>query len=274
VQTLTVESRAVHRDMTVKVVLPTGDPRGRPLLVFLHGRNSDENSYLQRPLFDALKALGPRAPIVAFPDGVKDKYWHDRANGAWGTYVIRDVISHVARRFHADGRRVAIGGISMGGFGAFDLARLHPTRFCAVGGHSPALWRSGGETALERSTTLRTSPVTTWLRPPARSAAFRCGSMPATTTPSAQVSTRSPERCATPALARPSTSGLAVTTGTTGTPTGGTTCVSTLARSRAASRSSPARRSGQARLGVLAETLLRGASSSGARRGRYRNGLR
>jgi S-formylglutathione hydrolase FrmB len=53
----------------------------------------------------------------------------------------------VLRRTGADGRRIAIGGISMGGFGAYDLARLHPGRFCAVGGHSPALWRSGGETA-------------------------------------------------------------------------------------------------------------------------------
>ena len=30
----------------------------------------------------------------------------------------------------------------MGGFGALDLARLHPRRFCAVGGHSAALWFS------------------------------------------------------------------------------------------------------------------------------------
>jgi S-formylglutathione hydrolase FrmB len=35
----------------------------------------------------------------------------------------------------------------MGGFGAYDLALLHPHRFCAVGGHSPALWFEGGETA-------------------------------------------------------------------------------------------------------------------------------
>jgi S-formylglutathione hydrolase FrmB len=35
----------------------------------------------------------------------------------------------------------------MGGFGAYDLALLHPTRFCAVGGHSPALWFESGETA-------------------------------------------------------------------------------------------------------------------------------
>ena len=35
----------------------------------------------------------------------------------------------------------------MGGFGAFDLARRHPKRFCAVGGHSPAIWTAAGETA-------------------------------------------------------------------------------------------------------------------------------
>lgn len=32
----------------------------------------------------------------------------------------------------------------MGGFGALDLARFK--RFCAVGGHSAAMWKTGGET--------------------------------------------------------------------------------------------------------------------------------
>ena len=35
----------------------------------------------------------------------------------------------------------------MGGFGAYDIARLAPGRFCAVGGHSPAIWENAGETA-------------------------------------------------------------------------------------------------------------------------------
>jgi enterochelin esterase-like enzyme len=34
----------------------------------------------------------------------------------------------------------------MGGFGALDLARLAPRRFCAVGAHSAALWSRGAET--------------------------------------------------------------------------------------------------------------------------------
>jgi S-formylglutathione hydrolase FrmB len=60
---------------------------------------------------------------------------------------MREVIPAVERRFHTDPRRVAIGGISMGGFGAFNIARAHPGHFCAVGGHSPAIWQTGGETA-------------------------------------------------------------------------------------------------------------------------------
>jgi S-formylglutathione hydrolase FrmB len=147
VEAMTVASRAVDRDMPVKVVLPEGEARDRPLLVFLHGRGNDESSSLRDPLFDALEQLGPDAPVVAFPDGADDKYWHDRASGDWGTYVVDEVIPQVARRFGADARRVAIGGISMGGFGALHLARLHPDRFCAAGGHSPALWRTSGETA-------------------------------------------------------------------------------------------------------------------------------
>jgi enterochelin esterase-like enzyme len=146
VRDYTVHSKAVDRDMAVKVVVPEGR-RTRPLLVFLHGRGGDEGSYVHESFLKALKALGSRAPIVAFPDGAEDKYWHNRASGDWGRYVMREVIPQVAAKYGADRHRVAIGGISMGGFGAFDLARLHPRRFCAVGGHSPALWRTGGETA-------------------------------------------------------------------------------------------------------------------------------
>lgn len=147
VEDLTVKSKAVGEDMAVKVVVPEGGADHKPLLVFLHGRGGDESSYLHDPLFEAVKALGDRAPVVAFPDGAEDKYWHDRDSGDWGRYVTAEVIPQVAERLGTDRERVAIGGISMGGFGAYDIAAHHPERFCAVGGHSPALWRSGGETA-------------------------------------------------------------------------------------------------------------------------------
>jgi enterochelin esterase-like enzyme len=141
-------SRAVDRSMEVSVVSPAGGGSHRPLLVFMHGRGGSDSSYTgDEAFFRALARLGPRAPVVAFPDGADDSYWHNRGSGRWGDYVLDEVIPQVIRRFHADPSRVAIGGISMGGFGAYDLALAHPGRFCAVGGHSPALWLHGADTA-------------------------------------------------------------------------------------------------------------------------------
>ncbi len=151
VSQLTVHSGAVGKDLDVTVLEPprTTDLQGkRPLLVFLHGRSGSNQTFAENEsVFAALAALGQRAPVIAFPDGGDHGYWHNRAEGNWGTYVMREVIPQATQRYGTDPSRVAIGGISMGGFGAYDLALLNPGRFCAVGGHSPALWFDGGETA-------------------------------------------------------------------------------------------------------------------------------
>ncbi len=147
---LNIQSQAVGRELGVNVVVPAKTkPSGRrSLLVFLHGRGGSDDTFTgNEAIFDGLAKLGRKAPILAFPDGGDHSYWHDRKEGAWGRYVMREVIPKVERRFGTNPQRVAIGGISMGGFGAYDLALLHPLRFCAVGGHSPALWFEGGETA-------------------------------------------------------------------------------------------------------------------------------
>jgi enterochelin esterase-like enzyme len=142
----TVHSTLVDRDLHEILVIPAGEGRRRPLLVFLHGRSSSPDSNLRQPLFDGLRDLGPRAPVVLLADGGDHSYWHDRRDGKWGTSVLREAIPAALSRSHADGARVAIGGISMGGFGALDLARLAPRRFCAVAAHSAALWFRGADT--------------------------------------------------------------------------------------------------------------------------------
>jgi S-formylglutathione hydrolase FrmB len=147
---MSVRSAAVDRTLGVAVVVPAAVPRRgeRSLLVFLHGRGGSEESALgNEAMYAGLAKLGARAPIVAFPDGGDHSYWHDRDEGRWGRYVMREAIPQVVRRFGIDPDRVAIGGISMGGFGAYNLALQHPGRFCAVGGHSAALWFEAGETA-------------------------------------------------------------------------------------------------------------------------------
>jgi enterochelin esterase-like enzyme len=143
----TIHSRYVGRDLEEKGVIPAATTALHPLLVFLHGRKGHPGDIFTPAFFAELARLGARAPAVVEVNGDHHSYYHDRSSGAWGSYVMREAIPVALRLLHADPRRIAIGGISMGGFGAFDLARLHPGRFCAVGGHSPAIFLNARDTA-------------------------------------------------------------------------------------------------------------------------------
>jgi S-formylglutathione hydrolase FrmB len=122
-------------------VVPAGE--GRPLLVLLHGRGMTPKETIWPELLDAIDALGARAPTVLIADGGDHSYYHDRRDFAWARNV-GWAIRAAELSYRTDPGRIAIGGFSMGGFGALDLARQR--RFCAVGAHAPALWREGGET--------------------------------------------------------------------------------------------------------------------------------
>jgi enterochelin esterase-like enzyme len=142
----TLQSRLVGRSLKEVVVVPKGGGTGRPLLVLLHGRSSSPGSYLTEYWFNALAKLGSRAPVLLLVNGGDHSYYHDRADGHWGSYVLQEAMPAALKRTGADRNRIAIGGISMGGFGALSAGLQFPGLFCAVGGHSAALWRTGGET--------------------------------------------------------------------------------------------------------------------------------
>ncbi|HET6997849.1 MAG TPA: alpha/beta hydrolase-fold protein [Solirubrobacterales bacterium] len=145
---LEIDSKAVGEELGVNVIVPprAGARGERSLLLYLHGRGGYEGTFNDAVL-RGLPRLHGRGPVVAFPAGGDHGYWHNRAEGDWETYVMDEVVPTVVRRFGVDPERLAIGGISMGGFGAYSIALNNPGRFCAVGGHSPALWFDGGETA-------------------------------------------------------------------------------------------------------------------------------
>jgi len=133
-----LESKLMGREMSDVIVRPDGGTKGRWLLVFLHGYGAAPSDMVDPAFLKALQQLGDRAPVVFLPEGDVG-WWHDRAEGPWGSYVLHEAIPAALKRTGADPHRVAIGGISMGGFGALDLGRIEPKRFCAVGGHSPAI---------------------------------------------------------------------------------------------------------------------------------------
>jgi S-formylglutathione hydrolase FrmB len=145
----TLRSRLLHRSLTEVAVLPP-NRRARWMLVFLHGREDHPGIPLLRPesppdtvlsdaFFAALARLGPRAPAVLALNGGGHSYFHDRRDGAWATSILREAIPAARARFHMRGP-IAIGGISMGGYGALHLASIRPHEFCAIGRHSAALW--------------------------------------------------------------------------------------------------------------------------------------
>jgi S-formylglutathione hydrolase FrmB len=139
--TRTDGARLIHYGTTIAVI-----PRrhGHQLIVLLHGRGSKPDQFLSNQLFAALDK--PNAPILVLPSGGDHSYWHDRSDGKWGSTLLDRVIPDAQRRFRTTGQ-VAIGGISMGGYGALHLASLRPAEFCAVGGHSAAVWTSAGSSA-------------------------------------------------------------------------------------------------------------------------------
>ncbi|MDQ3740060.1 MAG: esterase family protein, partial [Actinomycetota bacterium] len=113
---------------------------GAPLLVLLHGQGGSADDLASPQLIAELERLGDRAPVVLLPDGGESSYWHDREDGDWARMVLEEAIPAAVERYGADPERVAIGGISMGGFGALHLATQR--EFCSVAAHSPAVFRA------------------------------------------------------------------------------------------------------------------------------------
>jgi enterochelin esterase-like enzyme len=111
---------------------------------------------------DRLMVAGEIPPmIVVMPDDGEMTFFTNWSDDGprWGDYITDDVVSTIDQRYRTlpDPRSRAIGGLSMGGLGALNLAFQHPEVFGVVGSHSPSvrlepdpgLWFMQGQTFLE-----------------------------------------------------------------------------------------------------------------------------
>jgi enterochelin esterase-like enzyme len=145
-------SAALNRSMPYNIYLPPGydeDVYSRyPVVYLLHGLGGNQDSWLDHGIVqqanDLIAAREIPPLIIVAPAGDRG-YWVDHANGGprYGSYISRDLISFIDKEYrtfaHRDFR--AIGGISMGGHGALQLALNNPSTFGVVGAHSVALRR-------------------------------------------------------------------------------------------------------------------------------------
>ena len=141
--------------------------RRYPVVYYLHGADGNESDWVSRAaidwVMDSLVAHGAPEMIVVMPDG--DESWYAtsatpadydacaavRAGEAatlrcvrragYDEYLTGDLVRHVdsTYRTRADRAHRAIGGLSMGGFGAVRAALRRPDLYAAAASHSGVL---------------------------------------------------------------------------------------------------------------------------------------
>jgi poly-gamma-glutamate synthesis protein (capsule biosynthesis protein) len=113
-----------------------------PVLYLLHGSNEDDGQWGRlgiQTLLDAGISAGTLPPmIVVMPFGEWIANENQFEAVSWENVFLSELMPLVEGQYRADTRRElrAIGGISRGGFWAFEIAFRHPDLFSAVGGHS------------------------------------------------------------------------------------------------------------------------------------------
>ncbi|HYV38575.1 MAG TPA: alpha/beta hydrolase-fold protein, partial [Gemmataceae bacterium] len=148
-------SQALCQRRDLYVYLPPGfDPRQRyPLILWFHGFAQDEHAFLTEvaPRLDAAICAGLLPPMIAVaPDGSLEgepchakpgSFYINSKVGRFEDYVMTDVMGFVLANYPIRPERGAhvIGGLSMGGFGAYSLGIKHRDYFGVVVGIYPPL---------------------------------------------------------------------------------------------------------------------------------------
>ncbi|PJF21644.1 MAG: phospholipase [Phototrophicales bacterium] len=111
--------------------LPPGydESASYPTILFLHGagERGDDLTGLYKQGIPAYLAKGNDLPfIVIAPQCLPDETWL-----TYREEVIL-LLDHIIQHYAVDTTRVYLTGLSMGGFGTWDIARLYPERFAAA----------------------------------------------------------------------------------------------------------------------------------------------
>ena len=127
------KAASLRKDMAVEmqylIAIPQEEPaaEGWPLMLFLHGLGECGNDINRVKKHGPPKLIenGKRFPfVVVSPQFPRGSRWE-----AWRLSVLLD---EVINKNDIDEERVYITGLSMGGFGTWDLAAYSPERFAAI----------------------------------------------------------------------------------------------------------------------------------------------
>lgn len=141
-------SPALGETMSYLVYLPPGyatAARRYPTLFMLHGVAGDSREWVDIGIPEAADLLieaGEIEPLlIVFPNADASYYVNWAASGRrWQDYLVQDVLASVDGAYRTVPRPEsrAVGGLSMGGDGALQLAMRFPNLFGIAGAHSPS----------------------------------------------------------------------------------------------------------------------------------------
>lgn len=133
-------SRALRKASSFNIVFPD-DPRIEPpwsVFYLLHGLSDDHTIWMRRTSIERYVAGLPL--VVVMPDGGRGFYSNAAEGDAYEDDLL-EVIGLVDRTFPVKAEREgrAIGGLSMGGYGAVKMGVKHHEMFASVNSHSGAV---------------------------------------------------------------------------------------------------------------------------------------
>ncbi len=145
------------------------DRRLWPIILFLHGRGergSEGMWQTQIGLPEAVRDHPERWPfVIVMPQCPQDHFWTEPDK----LELAMAALDRETAEFHGDPERTYLAGLSLGGYGAWELARLHPHRWAAVAiaasgvfwSYAPDRWKQIATLPAEYARAIGRTPV--WL---------------------------------------------------------------------------------------------------------------
>jgi S-formylglutathione hydrolase FrmB len=136
-------SDVLAKKLGMYVILPEAGTPPFATYYLLHGLSDDYTVWLRRTRIEWYVREMPL--IVVMPDGFRGFYTDNAEGPAYARHMADEMIGFVERNFPARRSRDAraIGGLSMGGYGALRLAMARPELFASANSHSGALMHGG-----------------------------------------------------------------------------------------------------------------------------------
>jgi putative tributyrin esterase len=134
IATIRVFSQALAREVAYTALIPREIKEPPHVLLQLHGMLDDHTSWLTK---SSIARYADGYPfLVVMPSGENGFYlnWGDWAN--YEDFLLKDLYAHITSTFRVKDGPWAIGGLSMGGYGAMRLGLKYPQRFRSIWSHS------------------------------------------------------------------------------------------------------------------------------------------